>query len=111
MTPIRTIVTGALAATLVVTFAAPALALEARASGNVPVHRGPGSDYRVIDRLEDGEYYEVEECTRRQLWCLVSEDDDILGWVRGSNLVGSAAKARVTPFEFLVTPNFSKKKP
>lgn len=111
MTQTRTLFAGALAATLVATFAAPALALEARASGNVPVHRGPGSDYRVIDRLEDGEYYEVEDCTRQSRWCLVSEDGDVLGWVRGSNIVGSAAKARVTPFEFLVTPDFFKKKP
>lgn len=110
MTPIRTLLAGAALATLVTAFAAPALALEARASGNAPVRSGPGSDYRVIDRLEDGEYYEVEDCTRQSRWCLVSYDDDILGWVRGSSLVGSAAKARVTPFEFLVTPDFFKKK-
>lgn len=109
MSPIRTILAGALAATLVAAFAAPALALEARASGNAPVRSGPGGDYRVIDNLEDGEYYEVEDCTRRSEWCLVSYDDDILGWVRGSSLVGSAAKMRVTPFEFLGGPSYKKK--
>lgn len=110
MTPIRTILTGAAVAAVVTAFAAPALALEARASGNVPVRSGPGGDYRVIFNLEDGEYYEVEECTRRSEWCLVSEDDKLLGWVRGSSLVGSAAKARATPFEFLGGPSYHKKK-
>ncbi|MDP1729725.1 MAG: SH3 domain-containing protein [Devosia sp.] len=88
--------------------AAPALASEARASGNAPVRSGPGSFYRVVDRLVDGEYYEVERCTRQALWCLVSEEGDLLGWVRGSQLVGSPAKVNVTPFEFLVTPDLLK---
>lgn len=81
-----------------------AAAAEARASGNVPVRTGPGSGYPVVDRLLDGQYYEVEDCTRRARWCLVSEAGDLIGWVRGSYLVGSGAKARVTPFEFLVKP-------
>ena len=85
---------------------APALAGEARASGDAPVRLGPGSHYAVIDHLEDGEYYEVEDCTRQARWCLVADDYDTLGWVRGSQLVGSAAKVNVTPFEFLVTPEF-----
>ena len=89
----------------------PALAAEARASGNVPVRRGPGEDYRIIGTLVNGQYYEVEDCTRRARWCLVSFDGDLLGWVRGSYLVGSAAKNRVTPFEFLVNPGFTKKTP
>jgi len=87
----------------------PALAGEARASGDVPVRRGPGDQYRVIDHLVDGQYYEVEDCTRQARWCLVSEDGDLLGWVRGSYLVGSGAKAAVTPFEF--TEPFFWKKP
>lgn len=81
-----------------------AAAAEARASGDVPVRTGPGSAYPVIDRLLDGQYYEVEDCTRQARWCLVSEDGGLIGWVRGSYLVGSGAKARVTPFEFLVKP-------
>ena len=91
--------------------ALPAAAGEARASGNVPVRDGPGSYYDVIDNLEDGEYYEVEDCTRQARWCLVSDDGEELGWVRGSSIVGSGAKNAVTPFEFLVTPEFFKKKP
>ncbi len=87
----------------------PALAGEARASGDVPVRRGPGDQYRIIDRLVNGQYYEVEDCTRQARWCLVSEDGDLLGWVRGSYIVGSGAKAAVTPFEF--TEPFFWKKP
>jgi uncharacterized protein YraI len=98
----------ALSATAVIL---PAAAAEARASGNVPVRDGPGSGYDIIDYLEDGEYYEVEDCTPRARWCLVSDDGDELGWVRGSYLIGSGAKNAVTPFEFLVTPEFLKKKP
>lgn len=83
---------------------APAVAAEARASGDVPVRTGPGGWYAIIDYLEDGEYYEVEDCTFRAYWCLVSDGGDELGWVRGSYLVGSGAKVEVTPFEFLVDP-------
>ncbi len=88
--------------------AAPAAAAEARASGDVPVRDCPRSSCEIIDRLEDGEYYEVLDCRRRAVWCLVADlDGDELGWVRGSYLVGSGAKAAVTPFEFLVTPRFN----
>lgn len=102
---------GLAAAALVVLAALPAAAgaAEARASGDVPVRSGPGSNYRVIDHLIDGDYYEVEDCTRRANWCLVAEDGDTLGWVRGSYLVGSGAKQRVTPFEFLVNPDFLRR--
>jgi uncharacterized protein YraI len=97
----------ALAITLAAaSLAGPALAGEARASGNVPVRLGPGSGYPVVDRLVNGNYYEVEDCTRQSRWCFVSDDGEDLGWVRGSSMVGSAAKNRVTPFEFLVTPRF-----
>lgn len=92
------------------TLATPAPAAEARASGNVPVRDGPASYYAVIDRLVDGAYYEVEDCTRGSRWCLVSEDGYDLGWVRGSYLVGSGAKSRVTPFEFLVNPDFIRRR-
>lgn len=88
-----------------------AAAAEARASGNVPVRSGPGAGYPIIDRLLDGQYYEVEDCTRRARWCLVSEDGDLIGWVRGSYLVGSGAKATVTPFEFLVKPKLFDMQP
>jgi uncharacterized protein YraI len=87
--------------------AAPALAGEARASGDVTVRIGPGSNYRPIDRLTDGEYYEVLECTRQARWCLVGDRLGEIGWVRGSYLVGEAAKIPVTPFESAVDPSFN----
>ena len=98
-----------IAALALAALTAPARAAEARASGNVPVREGPGSRYDVIDRLVDGEYYEVLDCTRGSRWCLVGEGDYELGWVLGSYLVGSGAKSRVTPFEFLVQPEFFRR--
>ena len=63
--------------------------------------------HHVIDQLMDGEYYDVLDCTRASRWCLVADGRYELGWVRGSHLVGSGAKARVTPFEFMVRPDFT----
>lgn len=95
----------AAAVSLAVAVAAlPAAAGEARASGGVPVREGPGSGYAVIDQLVDGQYYEVEECTLYKRWCVVSEDGYELGWVRGSAIVGEAAKNAVTPWDFLYRP-------
>lgn len=88
----------------------PALAGQARASGNVDVHSGPGDNYRTIAKLRNGRYYEVLDCTRQARWCLVGDDYDVIGWVRGSSIVGSPAKVRVTPFEFQVTPDIFKRK-
>jgi uncharacterized protein YraI len=82
---------------------APAHANEARASGDPVVRSGAGNGYSVIGRLWDGEYYEVEECTRQSRWCLVSDRGEVIGWVRGSALVGSPAKVNVSPSEPLVT--------
>jgi uncharacterized protein YraI len=111
----RSIAIGLIAALALGPLAAlPAAAAEARASGDVPVRAGPGDRYRVIDRLSDGEYYDVLRCTRQARWCFVSggpHPELVEGWVRGSYLVGSGAKAGVTPFEFLVTPERIKKKP
>lgn len=98
------LITTALAAFTIAALVAPGIASasQARASGDVPVRSGPGGGYEVIDHLEDGEYYDVEDCTHRAYWCLVSDDGDELGWVRGSYLVGSGAKTEATPFEPLV---------
>jgi uncharacterized protein YraI len=97
-----TIARFALAAALALALAGPAAAASVEANGNAPVRDGPGNRYRVIDRLVDGVDYELIECTRQARWCLVAEDGDRLGWVRGGSLIGAAAKLRVTPFESLV---------
>lgn len=94
------------AALLPLLLVAPAAAAEARASGDAPVRLRPHGSAPVIDRLQDGRYYELEDCTRQARWCLVSDGGFELGWVRGSQLVGAAAKVPVTPFEFLVNPGF-----
>jgi uncharacterized protein YraI len=90
-----------LSALLIAALTLPLEAGEARSSGNTPYRTGPGDMYPVLGKLVDGQYYEVEDCTREANWCLVSEDGDYLGWVRGSYLVGGAAKTRVTPPEFM----------
>jgi uncharacterized protein YraI len=69
----------------------------ARVTGNLAVHAGPGTTYRVIGRLQNGESVVLEECTRGQNWCRVAG----AGWVRGSYLVGMAAKERVSPVPLL----------
>lgn len=74
----------------------------ARASGNIPIRSGPGSGYEIIGTLKNGSRVHLERCTRESNWCLfVDEDDDPVGWVRGSYLVGSAAKLEVTPQKFV----------
>ena len=93
----------ALAATTLLT-ALPAQAASsatARASGDIPIRTGPGSSYRVIGQLPDGSRGHLQPCTRESLWCLILVGDEPAGWVRGSYIVGSAAKLEVTPHRFL----------
>ena len=54
--------------------AGAAQAGSARADGDIAVRSGPGSSYRVVDRLEDGVSYEVVNCTSEARWGLVAED-------------------------------------
>jgi uncharacterized protein YraI len=89
----------------------PLEAGEARASGNTAYRDGPGTRYEVLGNLVDGEYYEVEECTREARWCLVSDAGEELGWVRGSYLVGSPAKVTASPPDFdFVDPFFGRRR-
>jgi len=98
----------------------PALAQQptARVSGgDIAVRTGPGHGYRTIGRIPDGTQVSLDYCTRDDggafsgngfpgrdrgpvKWCFVTDT----GWVDATYLVGSAAKLRVTPFEFLVNP-------
>ncbi len=74
----------------------------ARATGDIPVRSGPGGGYRIIGTLADGSKVHLQRCTSGSNWCLFLDDDgDPVGWVRGSYLVGSAAKLEVTPHKFL----------
>lgn len=87
-------------AALVIAIATPTFAAEARATGNLPIRSGPGDYYRAIGTLPDGVRVGLSRCTRESVWCKIIYDDGPDGWVRGSYLVGSAAKMRVTPPEF-----------
>lgn len=71
-----------------------------RASGNIPIYAGPGMRYRVIGKLMNGERVYLSTCTRESLWCKIVNDNGPDGWVRGSSVVGSAAKVNVTPPSF-----------
>lgn len=88
------------AASLVLTIGSAAAA-EARATGDLPIRSGPGSGYRTTGILPDGTYVELSQCTRESRWCRIVYDDGPDGWVRGSYLVGSGAKLRVTPPDFV----------
>jgi uncharacterized protein YraI len=73
----------------------------ARASGDIPVRAGPGSNYETIGTLRDGTEVRLQRCTRNSNWCLfLDKDGEPAGWVRGSYLVGSGAKLEVTPYKF-----------
>ena len=95
-------------ALIVVALTLPLEAGEARSSGDTPFRDGPGHRYVVLGNLVDGQYYEVERCTRESRWCLVSDRGERLGWVLGSYLVGSPAKVTATPpdFDFMRRPGF-----
>ncbi len=96
-----------LAATLAATTLAPIAAeaasrTTARATGDLPVRSGPGAGYSVIGTLANGSAVYLERCTRESNWCLfLDRNGEPVGWVRGSYLVGSAAKNEVTPHRFL----------
>lgn len=74
----------------------------AHASGNIPVRAGPGVGYEIIGTLRQGVAVHLQRCTRNSGWCLfLDKSGEPAGWVRGSYLVGSAAKLEVTPHRFL----------
>ena len=87
-------------ATILAALATPAVAADARATGNLPIRSGPGDFYRVIGTLPDGARVGLSRCTRHSIWCKIIYDDGPDGWVLGSYLVGSAAKMHATPSEF-----------
>lgn len=77
----------------------------ARSSGVQAVHAWPSLTSRTVDRLDDGEHVYLRECTRQTKWCYVVQlDGGPGGWVMGADLIGSAAKVQVTPFEFSFDP-------
>ena len=49
--------------------ATAAIAAPGHASVNANVRSGPGTAYKIVDRLEKGEYVIVKECGAN--WCLI----------------------------------------
>lgn len=87
--------------------ATPALAERptARSSGVQAIHTRPTLTSRIVDKLADDERVYLRECTRQTKWCYVVQlDGGPSGWVMGADLIGSAAKVQVTPFEFSFDP-------
>ncbi len=77
----------------------------ARASGILAVQTSPHDWAPTIDKLVKNERVELDFCTRQSRWCHVIQlDGGPSGWVDGTYLVGSPAKALVTPFEFSFNP-------
>ena len=70
----------------IVTFAASlagvsiAEARDAVVTGTVNMRTGPGTEYRVVDRLYRGERVRIEHCTRSGRWCEVRRRGPD-GWV------------------------------
>jgi uncharacterized protein YraI len=101
-------VAAALAVALSMTTGGAATAADtARASANLPIYSGPGLGYSVIGTLRKNARVELERCTFNSRWCLFNDGNGYaVGWVRGSYLIGIGAITRVSPFRFLVTPDF-----
>jgi len=76
MTLRKTIATAAVAAML----PGAALAATAYSSTSLNVRAGPGTGYRVVDTLRDGERVDIDHCNRGYTWCHISHRGPD-GWV------------------------------
>lgn len=50
-------------------------------TGTVNMRTGPGTEYRVIDRLYRGDRVRIDGCTRSGRWCKVDQRRGRDGWV------------------------------
>ncbi len=77
---------------------------QARVSEKISIWEMPRNRANeIIGLLQAGEIVTIQRCTVDGNWCRVLSDQPT-GWVPGSYLVGSPAKADVTPLESLTTP-------
>jgi uncharacterized protein YraI len=77
---------------------------QARVSEKISIWAMPGNRANeIIGLLQAGEVVTLQRCTVDGKWCRVLSDQPT-GWVPGSYLVGSPAKADVTPLESLTAP-------
>ena len=68
-----------LAGAMVIATAASAWAVEARATTDLNVRTGPGTNFTILDALERGEEVSIVECTESN-WCYINQDGPD-GWV------------------------------
>ena len=50
-------------------------------TATVNLRSGPGSEYRVIDRLHRGDRVEITHCTQSRRWCHIERRRGRDGWV------------------------------
>ena len=79
----KTAATAGLASALLLGGTVAAMAVSAYATSAVNVRSGPGTGYKVVDQLYDGEDVDVGSCTAG--WCRVSHSGPD-GWVSASYL-------------------------
>jgi uncharacterized protein YraI len=89
----KSVLTGAMAALMVVGSIGSALAVEARTTTTLNVRNGPGTWARVVDVLSPGTRVDIEECSRGGSWCYVSTRWTE-GWVSASYLRRSGGGGR-----------------
>jgi len=87
---------------LMTAFAAVPAVSAAEAVGSVNVRSGPGTSYRVVDRLARGENVNVQRC-RSSGWCYITHPGPD-GWVtartiarRSSTTAPTGRRARPAP--------------
>lgn len=93
-----------LAAATSLTGIVSAEAARATVTANVNVRAGPGTDFRVVNRLRAGDRVEVRQCNRSGRWCQIDVRRGRDGWVssrylshRGSGRPGSSWDGRPRP--------------
>jgi len=92
----------------------PSLAAEptARATAILNVRTDPGWNAPIMGTLAKDQRVTLRACTRSGNWCQLGSaltPELAGGWVRAGYLVGMAAKSRVTPFQFLVNPDWNER--
>jgi len=79
------VLTGVLAAAMVIATAASASAATAYAASNAKVRDGAGTKHGVVDTLHYGEKVNVTQCTKGKSWCYITHKGPD-GWVKASLL-------------------------
>lgn len=62
----------------------------------VNVRSGPGTNYRAVDTLKQGEQVTRSQCTSDESWCYVTHNGPD-GWVSNNYLISAEQRAQVPP--------------